>query len=134
MQKVSLETGLKSRILQLELEQAAEKQQLKDEFRTAYQKIKKVGIVASAIKGIISSSSNNVMIQTTGVVAGYLIKKIVVGKSENKFRKILGSVLQFGATGLLTQNPKIIEKAGAFIMQFIPHKNKSEESTSNDVK
>ena len=122
MQNISSRTELKNAILQLEIEQAVYKQQLKEEFHITYKKIRNVSIIASAIKRIISATGNNVMVNTTGVAAGYFIKKIVVGKSKNKFRKILGSVLQFGATSLLTQNPKIIEKAGQFILKFMPHK------------
>jgi len=122
MQKISSRTELKNAILKLEIEQAVYKQQIKEEIQTTYKKIRNVSIVAGTIKSIISATGNNVLTHTTGVAAGYLIKKIVVGKSENKFRKILGSVLQFGATSFLTQNPKIIEKAGQFILKFMPHK------------
>jgi len=133
MQNISSKNELRNTILILEAKQIAYKQELKEEFNGIYKKISNVVVIASAIKNIVSSS-NNVMVHTTGVVAGYLIKKIIVGKSDNKLRKVIGTIVQFGITRILTRNPKIIEKVEQFIIQNIPYKDKNEENTSNNVK
>jgi len=68
----------------------------------------------------------------TGLISGYVSKKIAVGASHSLFRKIIGSVLQFGVTNLVAQNPEVLKTAGNFIIQQLFHKseNKTEKSDS----
>jgi hypothetical protein len=54
-----------------------------------------------------------------GLATGYLSRKIVVGASGNIFRKLLGSILQFGVTNIVAQHPDVIKSIGQFIFQHI---------------
>jgi hypothetical protein len=122
MKNIKTHTQLKNAISSLEIEQEEGKQILKQEFHAAYIKIRNVSIIANVGKGIMSVLGNNAVGNSTGFAAGYLVKKLVVGKSENKFRKVLGTVLQFGTARLVSQNPQLVTKAGLLIMRLFPRK------------
>ena len=58
-----------------------------------------------------------------GLLTGYVSKIVTVGNSNNFFRKLLGSVLQFGVTNIVAQHPEIFKSVGQFLMEQIFHKN-----------
>jgi hypothetical protein len=59
-----------------------------------------------------------------GLAAGFLIKKIIVGRSTRLFRKIMGSILQFEVTNAIAQHPESIKSSGRFIMKQLNPKKK----------
>jgi hypothetical protein len=131
MQNITTSARLKKAIALLEESQKISKQKLYDEFHDTYKKLKNVGKLSNAFKSVISLFGTNVLNDTAGLTAGYLIKKAVVGDSKSRFRKILGSVLQIGVVRCVSQNPKMIRKAGLFLMNFIPH-SKHRKKRSGD--
>jgi len=46
-----------------------------------------------------------------------------VGTSHSLFRKIIGSVLQFGVTNIVAQNPDALKTLGNFVIQHLFKKN-----------
>ena len=124
MQKISPTDELKSAIQVLEVVQAVNKQQLKEDFRSALIKLKPINIIAGTIKNIVSTSfsPNNIIDNAIGVATGYLSKKIFIGTSGNIFRKFFGTVLQFGVTKVVAHNPETIKSLGWFLIEYMRHK------------
>ena len=122
MQNITHTAGLKNAIQLLEIEQAIKKQLLNEQFHITYESLKPINILKSTLKDVISSE--NILGTTVGLASGYLSKKIVVGASGNIFRKLIGSVLQFGVSSVIANHPDAIKSFGNFILQYIPRKKK----------
>jgi hypothetical protein len=124
MQDITSVATLKYAIQLLDAEQAAKGQLLKEQFHSTYESLKPVNLLKGTMKDIVSSPYliENILGTALGLASGYLSKKIVVGTSVNMFRKLIGSVLQFGVTNLVTQHPDAIKSFGQSIFQLIFHK------------
>jgi hypothetical protein len=131
MQNITSTAGLKNAIQLLEVEQAIKGQLLKEQFQITYESLKPINMLKSTLKDIISSPSlkDNLLSTTVGLAGGYLTKKIAVGATGKIFRKLIGSVLQFGVTSVVTQHPDAIKSFGKFIIQHISRKK---ERNSNE--
>ena len=119
MQKITSSAGLKSAIQLLEVEQAVKEQLLKEQFHFTYESLKPINILKNTFKNIVSAPSlhDNFLGTIMGLATGYFSKKIFVGTSGNIFRKLFGSVLQFGVTKIVSQHPDTIKSFGQFIVQ-----------------
>jgi hypothetical protein len=121
MQNITSVATLKNAIQLLKVEQAAKEQLLREHFHQTYQSLRPVNILRTTIQDITSSPwlIENLIGTTLGLVTGYLSKEIVVGKSVNRFRKLIGSVLQFGVTNLLLQHAEDIKSFGQSVLQSV---------------
>ncbi|MCK9399769.1 MAG: hypothetical protein M0Q51_07195 [Bacteroidales bacterium] len=121
MKNITSIAELKNAIQLLEAEQAIKGQQLKEQFYLTYESYKPVKLLNSTLKDIASSPYliENIVGATVGLATGYLSRKIIVGASGGIFRKILGSVLQFGVTNLVAQHPDAIMSIGQFAFKHI---------------
>lgn len=54
-----------------------------------------------------------------GAAGGLLMKKIIIGKSGNAFKKLIGSLLQMGISNIVTQNSDLIKSVGHGIIQYL---------------
>ena len=124
MQNTTYTTKLKNAIQFLEVEQADKEQLLKEQFQQTYESLKPVNLLKSTLKDITSSSflKESVLGSSVGLASGFLSKKIVVAGSGNIFRKLLGSIVQFGVTSIVAKNPEAIISLGRFLIKNIPHK------------
>ena len=124
MQNTTYTTKLKNAIQLLEVEQADKEQFLKEQFQQTYESLKPINLVKSTLKDITSSTflKGSVLGTGMGLATGFLSKKIVVAGSGNIFRKLLGSIVQFGVTSIVAKNPEAIISLGRFLIKNIPHK------------
>lgn len=130
MQKITNVQELKNAIELLEVEQSVNGQHLKDQFLITLDSLRPVKLIENALKDIVSSPylMNNLLDTTIGMATGYLSKKIVVGTSDNVFRKLFGSFLERGVTNFIARNPEAIKLFGHFIFQQIFHKKEMNSS------
>ncbi len=128
MQNITSFTELKNAIQLLEVEQAAKGQLLREQFSITYESLKPVNLLKSTLKDLSSSPYliENIVGSAVGLASGYVSKKIVVGASANIFRKLFGSILQFGVTNLVAQNPDAIKSVGQYIVQHIFRKKEKD--------
>ncbi len=122
MQKnITSRAQLKNAIKVLEIEQAIERHLLKEHAHGVYESFKPVNLLKSTLRDITSSSSlmDNIVSTSLGLAGGYLSKKIVVGTSDNVGRKLFGSVVQFGVTNLIAQNPEAIKSFGHYVIHHL---------------
>jgi hypothetical protein len=124
MQNITSTAGLKHAIHLLEVKQAISGQKLKEQFYLTCECLKPANLLKSTLTNISSSPNliDTVLSTAIGLATGYLSKKIVVGASANIFRKLFGSMLQFGITKAVAQHPDAIKSFGWFIFQHFLHK------------
>lgn len=124
MENMTSTDDLKKAIELLEAEQAVELQQLKEEFYTAYESLKPVNLVKSTLNDITSSPYliDNIIGTALGLASGYYSKRLVIGASVNRFRKLFGAIVQFGITNVIAKNTNTINSFGRYIFQRFFHK------------
>ena len=59
-----------------------------------------------------------------GEASGFLFKKIVIGESASKFRKLIGSALQFSIANIISRNSDQIKSFGQALFQHLFRKKK----------
>jgi hypothetical protein len=124
MQTITSTAGLKNAIQFLEVEQGNKAQLLKDQFYLAVESLRPVTLLKNALHDISSSPNliENILGTAMGIVSGFLTNRVFVGASGSLVRKLLGSVLQFGVTNVVAQNPATIKSLGQTILQFFLRK------------
>jgi hypothetical protein len=126
MQEITSAARLKDAILLLEVKQAEKRQLLKEQLFITYDSLKPINLIKGALNDVSTSPYliNNIVGTILGLGTGYLSKKLVVGGSANLFRKLMGSILQFGVTNIVAQHPDAIKSIGQFIIQHFLRKKK----------
>ncbi|MBN1339284.1 MAG: hypothetical protein JXA03_08170 [Bacteroidales bacterium] len=116
---------LRNAIQLLQAEQAIKGQLLKEQVFTTYESLKPVNLIKSTLKDLSSSPYliENIVGSAVGIATGYASKKIVVGASASIFRKLFGTILQFGITNLVAQRSDTIKSVGQYIVQQIFRKS-----------
>ena len=125
MENISCAAELKLALSEKQFELEVQGQLLKEEFFNVIDSIKPVNLIKNALTEITSSPYliENMLGAVMGLVSGYISKKIAVGTSHNLFRKLMGSLLQFGVTNLVAQHPEQLKNLGQLIIEKIFHKN-----------
>jgi hypothetical protein len=118
MTKQTAKETLKESIRLLEIRQAEEGEQLKEQFKITYESLKLVNLVKSSLKELTDSVEikNNLFESIVSVFTGYITKKLMISSNGNVFKKILGLVVQLGVTNLVAKNAEIIR---IYITEFI---------------
>jgi len=129
MENITTAAELKNAIQLLEVEQAIDARNLKDQFYITYESLKPVNLFRNTLYEVISTPNlvDNILGTAAGLVTGYLSKKIVIGASGNILRKLFGSVMQLGVTNIVTQHPDTVKSIGQYIIQNILHKKRIEK-------
>jgi demethoxyubiquinone hydroxylase (CLK1/Coq7/Cat5 family) len=124
MEKITCAAELKIAIRNLEFEQEVQGQLLKEHFFLAFDSLKPANLIKNTLQDITSSPYllDNMLGSVMGMFTGFISKKIAVGASHNLFRKMAGSLLQFGVTNLVAQNSDILKSVGNFIIDRIRHR------------
>lgn len=122
---------LKNAIVLLESEQLAKGLELKEQFTN----INPLNLIKKALKDGAKSPGiiDNVIIGGVGLASGYLTRLFYVGSSANIFRKLMGVVLQFGATSVVTQNASIVKSLGKLLLNLHLSNNKKNKSNSEQI-
>ena len=109
---VSSMKGLESRILELEKKQTLQVIELKKSAVDIVGSLTPANIIKSALKDVAQSQDlrSSVLNTAIGIGAGFLGRKLVVGKSGNIFKRIIGSTLQLGIANFIRKKiPQIQE-------------------------
>jgi hypothetical protein len=127
MQNITTSTELKDAILLLEERQVVQGLVLKEQFFTVVESIKPVNILKSTFTQVTSSPDllGGMLSTTVGLAAGYLSNKTLVGSSANLFKKLLGTVLQFGITTMIVKNPEAVKSLGQILLHRIFNKKEA---------
>jgi len=94
---------LKNRIKELELMQSQQVADIKASSVHIVHSLSASNMLKNALKDVVQSPGlrSNTVNTAIGIGAGFLAKKIYIGGSENIFRKITGSAIQFLITNFV---------------------------------
>lgn len=115
-----IKTGeeLKAKIAELEKQKDIEEAAIKYEFKETYETYKPANILKNTLSEVSASPTfkHNLLNVALGLGAGYLSKKLVVGRSAGLLKRVMGTALQFGVTSLVakkgTENDPQTRKKG----------------------
>jgi len=124
MENMTSTARLKEAIELLEDEQTVKWQRLKEQFYTAYETLKPVNLFKSTLNDITSSPYliDNIIGTTLSLATGYFSKRMIVGTSVNRVRKLFGAIMQFGVTNVMAQHADTIRSFGRYFLKHIFHK------------
>lgn len=101
----------------MELKQANELLLLKDEFRETVEGLKPMNL----IKGVFKKATSSPDIKTDlfnaaiGLTTGFVTKKLMMGRSTNPIKKILGIILEMTIANKVAKNADVIKTTGNII-------------------
>lgn len=118
MAKQSAVENLREAIRLLEIQQAEEREIVKEQLLLTYESLKLVNILKSSLKELVGSTElkSSLLETIASLVTGYLTKKMMFSSKSNLLMKILGLTLQFGVAGLVSQNA---EKIKSFLSDLV---------------
>ena len=124
MQIITTSTELKDAIKLLEDRQSIQGAVLKEQFFEVIESVRPVNLIKSTFSQLRSSPDllGGMLSTTVGLAAGYLSNKTLVGSSANLFKKLLGTVLQFGITTMIVKNPEAVKTLGQNLLHRIFNK------------
>ncbi len=113
--------ALNELIVLLKKKQAIELQSLKEQFHATYESLKPVNLIKKTFHDVTSSAEirEELITNAIGLASGYLTKKVIMGTSENPFRKILGLFLQFAIATFVTKHADTIKITGDNILEYL---------------
>lgn len=106
MKKSNETDDLNETIALLEYRQKQELRILKEQFEVTYDSLKPLNIIKKAFNDMTTSSElkGNLINNVIGMATGYITKKVIVRSSHNPFKRLLGNVLQFVITNVVTKH------------------------------
>lgn len=128
MKKITSLIELKESILLLEIQQAYEGQLLKEQFKTTYQNLRPVNLIKNSFKELVAvpDLKGSLVNTAMSLVAGYFSKKALVGSTHNPLKKIIGTVIQMGVSGIVAKNSDGIKSTAVQLIQhFLNKRNTS---------
>jgi len=126
MKTINSAAELKIAILQMELQHDIQGEILKEQFLVTVDGFTPVNLLKNALNEIATSPYliDNIIGSAMGLVTGYVSKLVAVGSSNSIFKKLMGSVVQFGVTNTVAQHPEMFKSVGNFLMELIFQKKK----------
>jgi hypothetical protein len=106
MKKIHQTKILKETIILMKMKQAEELVQLKDQYQYTIESLKPLNLIKNAF-GLMTTSpeiKGNILNNIVGMTTGYLTKKVLLGSTHNPIKRILGTMLQFVITNLVTKH------------------------------
>ncbi len=120
-------SDLKASIEYLERKNLMQKNVIIEIYNDTLESLKPMNLLKSSFSKIVRSPGlvENIIDATVGLGAGFLSRKILIGKSAGILKKLLGSAVEFGVAGLITKNSGVIKNIGLGLFNKIFHsKNK----------
>ena len=130
MEKITNSLELKMAIQRLEAEQSAHLDELKGQLHRTYENLKPANLLKNALGRISSPAyfNDKVLNPFVTLASAYIAKKIAVGSSSNPFRKILGSLAQYGVANMVSKHSQdIIAFALSAARKFMGNEERSSE-------
>ena len=133
MENINSIAGIINAIQLLEIEQAEKGQLLREQLNLTYESLKPVNILKNTIKEFISSPylAGRIIGIASGLATGFLSKTIVVGKSTNIFRRLIGAILQFSITNVVARHPDEIRSLSHNFFNRLFHKKEVKAGNSS---
>jgi hypothetical protein len=106
MKKINQTEILKETIVLMKMKQADELVQLKDQYHYTIESLKPLNLIKNAFGQMATTSEfkGNILSNVIGISTGYLAKKVLLGSTHNPIKRILGTLLQFVITNVVTKH------------------------------
>lgn len=110
MKKPNAADSLKETIRLLEIRQAEEAKEFKEQFKLTYESLKPANIIKSTIRDLAYSVEvkNNLFDTLVSLVSNYMAKKILSDSKSGFFARIFRVLAHFGITNMITNNSEEI--------------------------
>jgi len=128
MQKTTAAEALKKSISVVERRQIEEGILLKDQFKVSLDSLKPVNVLRKMIGDIAAPSDlkENLIQTVTGLISGYVSRKMLVRSSKNPLLRLAGIFVQYEVTNFVSKNSDTIKALGLYYI------NKLANRTRND--
>lgn len=120
MEKSDLLRELQQKIIEMESAHKQEGIQLRQHFRDVVDGFRPIKIIKETLNSVAGSGKIKDSIATIiiGASAGFLSKKLIESGSKSIFKKLLGTMVMFGVTSLISKNSETIKKWGSDFFNF----------------
>ena len=127
MKNKTSQNNLNETISLLRYKQAHELKLLKDQLDVASESLKPLNLIKSAWHDLSGSPDfkSDMLGNAIGLTTGYLSKKVFVGTSHNPVKKILGMLVQFAITNIVSKHTDSIKSIGKQLIQRIGKNKKT---------
>lgn len=98
--------SLNDLIIITEQKRAYELELLKKQLHLVSENLNPVNLIKSVFHEVVASPEikNNLVNSAIGLSTGFLSKKLLTGNSQNSFKKVLGTLIQFGVTNIVSKH------------------------------
>jgi hypothetical protein len=131
MAKQNAVLALKESIRLLEIRQAEEGKILKDQFKITYESLRPLNLIKSTFNELIGSVEikNSLFEAIVSIVSGYVTQKFIVNSKSSVFKKVLGVLMQFGVTNMISKYSEEVRTFLSNLMErfFTPAEEEEEE-------
>lgn len=124
MKAITTSADLKLAIQQMELQQANELILLKEEFKNTRESLNPINIIKRTFKKAVTTPElkTDVFNAVIGLTTGIIAKKLMIGKTINPFKKILGIIVEMTVANKVAKNADEIKSAGSTIFKKLFNK------------
>ena len=131
MTPINTSLELKAAIEELKARRESDLHNLKDEMEIVGEKLKPGNLLKTIFHDVMDlpDLKTNVLNSAIGLVTGIFAKKLVIGKTINPIKKLLGFALETFVATKITKNADEIKSTGGSILKKIFQKKDHAETT-----
>lgn len=131
MTPINTSSELKAAIKELEAKRASDLRILKDEMEIVGEKLKPGNLLKTVFNDVMDlpDLKTNLLNSAIGIVTGIFAKKLMIGKTINPIKKLLGLVLETFVATKISKNADEIKSTGGSILKKIFQKKDHAETT-----
>lgn len=133
MDKITSTSELEARIIELQTQGKEESVALKTELSVAVENINPIQILTNGLKEILKSPEvkHELFNLSLGMSAGYMAKRLVIGKSENTLQHITGNIVGMVVSKNVSLNADKIRSTTYLLLKSLFVAKKSTVETAN---
>lgn len=105
MKKINSTEDLKEVIAELEKKKEMDEAAMKYQFQETYETYKPANILKNTLSEVSASPKfrHNLLNVALGLGAGYLSRRLMVGRQAGLLKRVIGTAVQFGVTSLIAK-------------------------------
>ncbi|PJJ08273.1 hypothetical protein CLU83_1528 [Flavobacterium sp. 1] len=90
---------------------------LKDQFHIAYESVKPINLIKNVVHEITASPEikEDVIGNVMGLATGFISKKLIVDENSGTLKKVIGTILQFAITNIVSKHSINIKAVGTAV-------------------
>jgi hypothetical protein len=129
MEKIRNTNELHARIAELQLQSKNESVALKTELAETMERVHPIQLLTKGLKEIVKSPEvkSELLSLSIGMSAGYIAKKLIIGKSTNTLQNIAGNILGMVVSKNLALNSDKIQSTALSFLNNLRGKNKTSQ-------